>query len=59
MVDGDPENAVAISVPAGENATPEQSNPGSVAGFAYFVPKPEALHGYAKINGETPQPIAI
>jgi hypothetical protein len=52
--------ATASAVPLGLNATPFPSLVGSVAGLAYFVPKPVAFdHGYAAIYGLLPCPTAI
>jgi len=38
--------------PSRLNATDSALEDGSVAGFAYLVPKPELLHGYAVTRGD-------
>ena len=43
--------ATAIAEPSGLNATPTPVFGGNVAGFVYFVPKPEPDQGYAVMFG--------
>ena len=51
--------ATAIADPSGLKATPRPSPAGNVAGFAYFVPNPEADQGYAVTKGEVSCATAI
>ena len=43
-----------MALPDGLKATLSTWFEGRVAGLANFKPKPEPLHGYAKIYGEPP-----
>ena len=53
------ECATAIADPSGLKETPNPSLAGNVAGFVYFVPKPDPDQGYAVMNGFEPNDTAI